>query len=317
MSSVSTNEGNLRHRESLQALELEGTLLEGDEEGGDMLPEPKKDGIRVVVRVRPLNSNERERRDVQILECLDDQQTLALHPPVAGAPAGATPKPLTFNAVLDPACSQEQVFQTCGVKDLLDSAFDGYSCTAFAFGQTGSGKTHTITGPDQQDAGRPAEGGGLIQRAMQYLFDKASSSKDVITTFTAEYIEIYREQVLDLLNPLSGRGALPVRWKADRGFYVENLFVVECETLDDMLAVLEEGLRNRKTAAHQMNERSSRSHSILTLHINTELVSSPDDAEGHPVPLQRHGQISFVDLAGSERVKLTKSEGGCGVYSWD
>ncbi len=74
-----------------------------------------------------------------------------------------------------------------------------------------------------------------------------------------------------MLNPHSGRGALPVRWKADRGFYVENLFVVECATEADLLAVLEEGTRYRHIAAHDMNERSSRSHAILTVNIDREV----------------------------------------------
>ncbi len=86
--------------------------------------------------------------------------------------------------------------------------------------------------------------------------------------------------MLDLLNPHSGRGALPVRWKADRGFYVENLFVVECETEADLLSVLEEGTRYRHIAAHDMNERSSRSHAILTVNIDRE-VDQDDGAQVH------------------------------------
>ena len=72
----------------------------------------------------------------------------------------------------------------------------------------------------------------------------------------AAYLEIYNEQVQDLLNPKST--SLPIRWTSEKGFYVENLFVVECEVLDDCKAVLEEGLRNRTTASHEMNAHSSR-----------------------------------------------------------
>ena len=62
---------------------------------------------------------------------------------------------------------------------------------------------------------------------------------DVRYTVKASYLEIYNEHVQDLLNPSSS--ALPVRYNVDKGFYVENLFVVECEVLDDCMAVLEEG----------------------------------------------------------------------------
>lgn len=95
-----------------------------------------------------------------------------------------------------------------------------------------------------------------------------------------------------------------MRHKEDSGFYVENLFVVQCESLQDCLAVLSEGMKNRRKAAHAMNEHSSRSHSILTLNIDSELQDSTDY---HIIT--KHGKISFVDLAGSERVKETKSEG--------
>lgn len=77
--------------------------------------------------------------------------------------------------------------------------------------------------------------------------------------------------MIDLLNPGSQRKPLAVRWsKKSRGFFVENLFMVECEEFDDLLAVLEEGMRNRAVGKHNMNEYSSRSHTILTVHITSE-----------------------------------------------
>ncbi len=77
-------------------------------------------------------------------------------------------------------------------------------------------------------------------------------------------------QVVDLLNPQLRRGALAVRWRAERGFFVENLFVADCHVAADALACLEEGLKCRSTASHEMNERSSRSHSILTVYVDTD-----------------------------------------------
>jgi kinesin family protein 12 len=68
---------------------------------------------------------------------------------------------------------------------------------------------------------------------------------------------IFILQVIDLLNPGSARKPLAVRWsKKARGFFVENLFTVDCEELDDLIAVLEEGLRNRAVGKHNMNEFS-------------------------------------------------------------
>lgn len=118
---------------------------------------------------------------------------------------------------------------------------------------------------------------------------------------------------------------MAVRWsKKSRGFFVENLFTVDCEELDDLLAVLEEGkkkmlngkwwanlyfkigiagMRNRSVGSHRMNDYSSRSHTILSVHITSEL-----QAEGG-VFISKQGKINFVDLAGSEMTKKTNSEG--------
>ena len=114
--------------------------------------------------------------------------------------------------------------------------------------------------------------------------------------------------MIDLLNPGPKRSNLTVRWnKKGRAFVVDNLFSIECAELDDLLAVLEEGLKNRAIGMHNMNEHSSRSHTILTVHIHSEEKASSDDNKG--VYITRHGKINFVDLAGSEMTKKTKSEG--------
>ena len=85
-------------------------------------------------------------------------------------------------------------------------------------------------------------------------------------------------QVIDLLNPGAKRSNLEVRWnKRSRSFEVENLFNIECSELDDLVAVLEEGLKNRAIGTHNMNEHSSRSHTILTVHIHSEEKASKED----------------------------------------
>lgn len=125
----------------------------------------------------------------------------------------------------------------------------------FAYGQTGSGKTFTLSGNlneivnpstnasakgsgKQTDTEKTA---GLIQLSFAYLFEqiKVKHQMNVTYVVTASYLEVYNEQVLDLLNP-SGR-SLQVRWNKNRGFYAENLFKVECEDAGDLQGVLEEG----------------------------------------------------------------------------
>lgn len=173
-----------------------------------------------------------------------------------------------------------------------------------------------ITGPTEL---RPSpETVGLVPRSLEFMFDlvkKQKESKEITSIrIQASYLEIYNENVLDLLNPRTS--GLPVRyhaisdhrWSADRGFFVENLFIVDCDSLDDCLAVLEEGrfyiylgLRNKTMGSHQMNEHSSRSHSVLTIYLEIQGIDQ-DNAPQH-----RYGKVSFVDLAGSEKVKESKT----------
>lgn len=69
------------------------------------------------------------------------------------------------------------------------------------------------------------------------------------------------------------------------------------------MAVMHEGMRNRKTGSHDLNKDSSRSHSILTVYVISQIKSE----DGHI--FKKYGKISFVDLAGSERLKETHSQG--------
>ncbi|XP_076108395.1 uncharacterized protein LOC143076486 isoform X4 [Mytilus galloprovincialis] len=259
------------------------------------------DHINVVLRVRPANGQERDRKDQLVTKFHGEGRVEVDHVSVN--------RSFVYNVVFEPEALQEDVFDHSGVKKLIDMSINGYACTAFAFGQTGSGKTHTMTGPPQQlpatENGEEFEGGnhpesdmqGVIQRSFRYLVQQLGQVTGN-KTIKASYLEIYNEQVIDLLNT-NHRRYLNVRWSKNKGFYVENLFIVECETVDDLMAVLEEGMRNRQTGSHGLNEFSSRSHSMLTLTVDTEQVD-PDDENLY---LTKRGKLTFVDLAGSEKVK--------------
>ncbi|VDI56426.1 Hypothetical predicted protein [Mytilus galloprovincialis] len=250
------------------------------------------DHINVVLRVRPANGQERDRKDQLVTKFHGEGRVEVDHVSVN--------RSFVYNVVFEPEALQEDVFDHSGVKKLIDMSINGYACTAFAFGQTGSGKTHTMTGPPQQfEGGNHPESDmqGVIQRSFRYLVQQLGQVTGN-KTIKASYLEIYNEQVIDLLNT-NHRRYLNVRWSKNKGFYVENLFIVECETVDDLMAVLEEGMRNRQTGSHGLNEFSSRSHSMLTLTVDTEQVD-PDDENLY---LTKRGKLTFVDLAGSEKVK--------------
>ncbi|XP_053669207.1 kinesin-like protein KIF12 [Anopheles marshallii] len=271
------------------------------------MPGTPEDNINVVVRVRPLSTKEARHGDEMVVQFPGNGQILCDGIPLSSGAGGQKPKLFSYNVVFEPGASQDDVLQYSGIKRLIEMAIEGFSCTAFCYGQTGSGKTHTLTGPPELFYHKPDpahEDHGLVFRSFLYLFKLLQERKDTNFILKASFLEIYNEKVIDLLNPGTARKPLAVRWsKKSRGFFVENLFTVDCEELDDLLAVLEEGMRNRHVGSHLMNDYSSRSHTILTVHITSE-----QQAEGG-VFISKQGKINFVDLAGSEMTKKTHSEG--------
>ncbi|XP_072397794.1 kinesin-like protein KIF12 isoform X1 [Diabrotica undecimpunctata] len=265
-----------------------------------------EDNINVVVRVRPLCNKEIKSGEESVIQFPGNGQVLVDGIP-GGPSGGQKPKLFSFNVVFEPAATQEDVLQYSGMKRLIEMALEGFRCTCFCYGQTGSGKTHTLTGPPGLFGLKTApysDQHGLVFRSFMYLFQLIQEKPEMHFILKASFLEIYNEKVIDLLNPGSARKSLAVRWsKKARGFFVENLFSVDCEEFDDLLAVLEEGMRNRSVGRHNMNDYSSRSHTILSVNITSE-----QPTEGG-VFISRSGKINFVDLAGSEMTKKTQSEG--------
>ncbi|NXP18879.1 KIF12 protein, partial [Scytalopus superciliaris] len=263
--------------------------------------ESRETRLRVVLRVRPLTCTETRRGDRRVVHSLGDG---AVH--VSAARHDAT---FGFSAVFDAGASQEAVFEGSGMKQLVELAIDGFPCTVFAFGQTGSGKTYTLMGPLTQSETQPATPSllGLMQRSFAYLLEQ-SRSRGSDLALSASYLEIYKEQVRDLLS--SGPPcALPLRWSKSRGFYVENQLSVDFESLEAIVSLLLQGSQRRRTSAHALNRHSSRSHALLTIHIRSRAVSTSSSGEGPSACPSKQGTLCFVDLAGSERVKETGSSG--------
>ncbi|NWT18810.1 KIF12 protein, partial [Vireo altiloquus] len=260
------------------------------------------------IRVRPLTCTETRRGDQQVVHSLGDG---AVH--VSAARHDAT---FGFSAVFDAGASQEAVFEGSGMRQLVELAIDGFSCTVFAFGQTGSGKTYTLMGPLAQSKTQPASPAllGLMQRSFTCLLEQ-SRSRGSDLVLSASYLEIYNEQVRDLLSP-GPPCALPLRWSKTRGFYVENQLSVEFESLEAIVSLLLQGSQRRRTSAHALNRHSSRSHALLTIHICSRAVSAhpaPGEGWGASACPSKQGTLCFVDLAGSERVKETGSSGELSV----
>lgn len=252
------------------------------------------ENVMVAMRIRPMLPFEYNRGDEVCVKVIDDNNVQLMK--------NNNVKHFRFNRVISEQCSQVEAFHFCGISKLLDSALDGYAATLFAYGQTGSGKTYTMAGVEEK-LGKEVyvsdDTEGIIPRSVRYLW-QAMATRQENFYIKSSYMEIYNEQIHDLLNPTSG--SLQCRWNLQNGFFVEDLMVVECTNVDDMLAVMNEGMRHRRIGCHELNKDSSRSHSILTIYLITEIITNGN-------AIRKYGKISFVDLAGSERLKETRSAG--------
>lgn len=175
------------------------------------------------MRLRPMMPHETQRNDNSIVSMPD-----ATHVHL-NQKGGA--KQYRFNAVLPENTTQTEVFQKCGVNELIDSALMGYSATIFAYGQTGSGKTYTMMGKEStiaKDGWLPDQNDGLFLQSVRYMWEQMTLRNEQFYV-KASFLEIYNEQLRDLLNPASG--ILHARWNTKNGFFVEDLMVVECTSI--------------------------------------------------------------------------------------
>uniref|UniRef100_A0A8C6N8X2 Uncharacterized protein n=1 Tax=Melopsittacus undulatus TaxID=13146 RepID=A0A8C6N8X2_MELUD len=231
------------------------------------------------IRVRPLTCSEVRRGDRRVVHSLGGGTVHVSTTSVLGPDAT-----FGFSAVFDAGDSQEAVFEGSGMRQLVELAMDGFSCTVFAFGQTGSGKTYTLMGPLGQGETHAASPAllGLMQRSFACLLEQ-SRSRGSDLALSASYLEIYNEQIRDLLSP-GPPCTLPLRWSKTRGFYVENQLSVDFESLEAIASLLLQGSQRRRTSAHALNRHSSRSHALLTIHIRIHCTTPAGHGGSPPGP---------------------------------
>ncbi|GAB6028690.1 hypothetical protein CHUAL_004514 [Chamberlinius hualienensis] len=165
-------------------------------------PDSSNDGdnVNVVIRVRPLPNKDCEEAGIRFPgngQVLIDKGEKS---------SGNKPRHFSFNVAFESDSTQEDVFEHCGIKRLIEMAMEGFSCTVFAYGQTGSGKTHTLSGPPISSSKNKAihpkpHSEGLMQRSFNYLYQYLGSKHNKSSTvIKASYLEIYNEQVLLISN---------------------------------------------------------------------------------------------------------------------
>ncbi|WVZ66834.1 hypothetical protein U9M48_016001 [Paspalum notatum var. saurae] len=257
----------------------------------------KDRNVQVLIRIRPISDAENATHGQKRCLLQDSSKTLSWigHPETM----------FTFDHVACETISQEKLFRVVGLP-MVENCMSGYNGCLFAYGQTGSGKTYTMMGELTKLGNELSKDAGLTPRIFEYLFERINEEEERQREEKLKYIckcsflEIYNEQITDLLEPSSTN--LQIREDIKKGVYVENLRECYVSSVEDVMLLLLQGVANRKMAATNMNNESSRSHSVFTCVIESRW-------ESNSMTHLRFGRLNLVDLAGSERQKSSGAEG--------
>ncbi|CAI2382742.1 unnamed protein product [Moneuplotes crassus] len=250
--------------------------------------------VKVVCRFRPVNQSELSKNgEEQICQFSDNQKSVTiLCSKNSGGSAGSNK--FTFDRVFDTQVTQREVYEKAA-KPIIEGVLKGFNGTVFAYGQTGSGKTHTMQGPDIEDL----EQQGIVPRMVRTIFNRINSLDDNVEyTIKVSMAEIYMEKIKDLLDPTKVN--LKIKKDKDRGIYVQDLTEQYIASETDVYDIMKVGNDNRTVASTQMNDASSRSHSIFIMNI------AQNNLDDHS---SKSGNLYLVDLAGSEKVAKTNVRG--------
>ncbi|EKG19157.1 hypothetical protein MPH_03527 [Macrophomina phaseolina MS6] len=241
------------------------------------------------------------------------------------------------------------------LSDSVNSFVQGYNVSILAYGQSGAGKSYTMgtSGPMQQSDPNAM---GVVPRAARSLFEvltghatptaaggsglraptrystiglpAAGKQADKNWQLKASYVEIYNEQLRDLLVPADvpqhERAQVTIREDPKGRILLTGLQQMNINSIDDLLHALNFGSSIRQTDSTAVNSQSSRSHAVFSLNLvqkksrsATGQTSVQDKRRSMPLEAMSgsdgwvtvDSKLHFVDLAGSERLKNTGAQG--------
>ncbi|XP_070705808.1 centromere-associated protein E [Pempheris klunzingeri] len=266
----------------------------------------EESAVKVCVRVRPLIAREESATSenaepVQLFWKADKKSIYQVDD-------GNSTKTFSFDRVFTAEETTNHLYQDIA-KPLVVSTVEGYNGTIFAYGQTSSGKTFTMMGSDRIP--------GVIPLAVEDVFQTIKNCPKKEFLLRVSYMEIYNETVTDLLVDSWKRKPLEVREQINKNIYVADLTEELVTSPAQALAWIRKGEKNRHYGKTKMNQRSSRSHTIFRMILESREVSDPasgENADGAIIV----SHLNLVDLAGSERASQTGAEGtrfkeGCNI----
>ena len=239
--------------------------------------------IQVCVRIRPILRNEKEDTDSYAWNWEDK----TLYPQIASQ------LPYTFDHLFFPESTNEEIFDDV-VKKVVLQSMNGYNGSIFTYGQTSSGKTFTMNGSHSQP--------GIIPQSIYFCFKSIQDSfPEREFLFRVSYIEVYNEQVKDLLNAEPAH--IKIQHDPKLGTILSGVKEQVVLSPQQVIALIRAGEAQRHVGATDMNESSSRAHTVFKLIIESRQRGDSTDA---PV---RASFLNLIDLAGSENAKMTNSTG--------
>ncbi|XP_068623209.1 kinesin-like protein Klp68D isoform X2 [Battus philenor] len=237
--------------------------------------------VKVVVRCRPLSQKEKNEGYDEVVRVWPERGAVQVYNPKG------EDKLFTYDAAYDCAADTQTIYDEM-VRPLVASVLDGFNGCVFAYGQTGTGKTHTMEGTPEDE--------GVIPRAFRHLWAhiENTASPDVTHLVSCSYVELYLEDVRDLLSKDCKK--LTIRGQELNGFYIPEMTSVVCKSAADMVRAMRAGNRHRAAGRTDMNEHSSRSHAVFLVTV---------ESAHRTTKRIRVGKLNLVDLAGSERQRKT------------
>ncbi len=237
-------------------------------------------------KVSELRASELQLDDVVAWDVSNDGETAA-QSPLTPLILGRTHS-YTLDHVYGAQSTTKELYQR-SIKSLVDRAMEGYHSSILAYGQTSTGKTFTMTGTRDSPGLIPL----TIADCFRYV-QKSQESREYL--IRVSYLEVYKENIRDLLNPTPQ----PIRlFDGPNGLLIRGLKEEIVSTPDQVYSILSKGERRRQVGATHMNQHSSRSHVMVRLWIESTAVGSS---------VTRVSSLSLVDLAGSESVKLNGAD---------
>jgi len=243
-----------------------------------------EDSIKVVCRFRPLNDSEEKAGSKFICRFPSGTEDNCI---------SIGSKVFLFDKVFKPSATQEKVYNEAA-KSIVSDVLSGFNGTIFAYGQTSSGKTHTMEGV----IGDPVKQ-GIIPRIVNDIFNHIYAMEENLEFhIKVSYFEIYMDKIRDLLDV--SKINLSVHEDKNRVPFVKGATERFVSSPEEVFEVIEEGKANRHIAVTNMNEHSSRSHSVFLINVKQENLENQKKLSG---------KLYLVDLAGSEKVSKTGAEG--------